>query len=347
MSQPAPKVEPSAASLTLADIRATATLIAPHVLPTPVHRWRGPEIEALLGPETEVVVKLELFQRAGSFKARGAVATMLRLSDEARARGVTAVSAGNHAIAVAYAAAVLGVSAKVVMLATASPARIAAARAYGAEVLIVEGGPAAFARVDQIVQDEGRAFVHPFEGVNTSLGAATLGLEFAEQVGPLDAVILAVGGGGLASGAASAFKLVQPGCRVFGVEPEGADSMHRSFAAGAPQRLESVSTIADSLAPPMALPYSFELCRRTLDELVRVDDDQLRAAMALLFHEMKLAVEPAAAAGLAALVGPLREVLRGRRVGLVACGANIDLDGFAAHVRQGGAAVGPDGRALR
>ena len=124
MSQPAPKVEPSAASLTLADIRATATLIAPHVLPTPVHRWRGPEIEALLGPETEVVVKLELFQRAGSFKARGAVATMLRLSDEARARGVTAVSAGNHAIAVAYAAAVLGVSAKVVMLATASPARI-------------------------------------------------------------------------------------------------------------------------------------------------------------------------------------------------------------------------------
>lgn len=322
-------------ALSLADIRATSALISPYILPTPVHIWRGREIEALVGPKTEITLKLELFQHSGSFKARGALANMLRLSDDGRRRGVTAVSAGNHAIAVAYAASILGVSAKVVMLSTASPARIAAAQAYGAEVLIVEGGPAAFARVDRIVSEEGRTFVHPFEGENTSLGAATLGLEFAEQVGDLDAVIVAVGGGGLASGIGSAFKLVQPGCRVFGVEPTGADSMSRSFAAGAPLKLESVSTIADSLAPPMALPYSFELCRRTVDELVQVDDDQLRGAMALMFRSAKLVTEPAAAASVAALVGPLSDKLRGQRVGLVICGANIGLDTFTGHVRRG------------
>ena len=323
--------------LEIGEMRATAALIAPHVLPTPIHTWRGREIEALMGPQTEVVLKLELFQHAGSFKVRGALSNMLRLPEAARSRGVTAVSAGNHAIAVAYAAAILGVSAKVVMLSTASPARVAAAQAYGAEIVMVEGGAAAFARVDEIVRLEGRAFVHPFEGRNTSLGAATLGLEFAEQAGPLDAVIVAIGGGGLASGIGSAFKQVQPGCRVFGVEPSGADSMHRSFAAGAPQTLETVATIADSLAPPMALPLSYALCRQTVDELVKVEDDALRAAMALLFREMKLVTEPAAAAALAALGGPLRDRLRGRRVGLVICGANIDLEGFADHVRRGNA----------
>jgi threonine dehydratase len=322
------------ASLTLEDVEATRALLAPHILRTPVHQWAGREIDALV-PGVQVCVKLELLQHTGTFKARGALSVVLRLSSEQLARGVTAVSAGNHAIATAFAARKVGTSAKVVMLASANPARVDACKAYGAEVLLAPDGRQAFDLAAQLERDEGRTFVHPFEGPLTALGTATLGLEWMEQAGPLDAVIVPIGGGGLCAGVASAVKLVQPECRVFGVEPVGADTMTRSFAAGSPQSRADVSTIADSLAPPYALPYSYALCRRHVDEIVRVDDPQIRAAMALLFREMKLAVEPAGAVATAGLLGPLKARLAGRRVGVLACGANIDIDSFADHVRQG------------
>jgi threonine dehydratase len=317
---------------TVADIQAVRAQIAPYVVRTPVHRWEGRERnERFAG---EVVLKLELFQQSGTFKARGALAVMLGLAPDVLARGVTAVSAGNHAIATAYAAAQLGVTAKVVMLASANPARVERCRAYGAEVLIAPDGKTGFELAAQIERDEGRTFVHPFEGPRTALGTATLGAEWHEQAPGLDAVIVPVGGGGLIAGIAAATKLVAPGCRVYGVEPVGADTMHRSFAAGEPQSRSDVATIADSLAPPYALPYSFGLCRRYVDELVLIDDDQMRDAMGVLFREMKLAVEPAGAAATAALFGPLRETLRGKRVGVLVCGANIDIDSFATHVKR-------------
>jgi threonine dehydratase len=136
----------------------------------------------------------------------------------------------------------------------------------------------------------------------------------------------------LAAGIACSVKQLQPNCRVFGVEPEGADSMHRSFAAGAPQSIERVTTIADSLGAPHAAPYSFAVCRRFVDELVMIDDAAMRRAMALLFREMKLAVEPAGAAATAALCGPLRARLAGRQVGVIVCGSNIDAATFARHL---------------
>jgi threonine dehydratase len=159
-------------------------------------------------------------------------------------------------------------------------------------------------------------------------------MELMEDVPDLDAVVVPIGGGGLAAGVAAAVKLVRPATLVVGVEPEGADSMHRSFAAGSPQAIDKVRTIADSLGAPHAAPYSFGLCRRYVDELVLVSDDQLRAAMLLLFRSAKLAVEPAGAAATAALCGPLRERLRGRRVGLVVCGANIDAASFGAQLAE-------------
>jgi threonine dehydratase len=239
---------------------------------------------------------------------------MLNLPADAIARGVTAVSAGNHAIAVAYAAKRLGTTAKVVMMKTANPLRVERCRSYGAEVVLAEDVHSAFEAVRRIEADEGRSFVHPFEGPLTVLGSATLGLEWMRQVPGLDAVILPIGGGGLAAGIACAVKQLQPDCRVFGVEPEGADSMHRSFAAGAPQSIERVATIADSLGAPHAAPAA------------------MRRAMALLFREMKLAVEPAGAAATAALCGPLRARLAGRRVGVIVCGSNIDAATFARHL---------------
>jgi threonine dehydratase len=207
---------------------------------------------------------------------------------------------------------------------TANPARVAACRSWGAEVELVENVHRALERVHEIEAAEGRTFVHPFEGPRTALGTATVGLEFCDKAPDLEAVIVPIGGGGLCAGVATAVKLALPRCQIFGVEPEGADSMRRSLAAGKPESIEAVRTIADSLGAPHAAPYSFELCRRALDDLVLVNDDELRRAMGLLFRGMKLAVEPAGAAGTAALLGPLRERLRGRRVGIVVSGTNID-----------------------
>jgi threonine dehydratase len=308
----------------VAAIRDARRELGDRVRTTPVWRWEGDRLAGLLAPATEVTLKLELFQHAGTFKPRGALLNMLGLDPEVRARGVTAVSAGNHAIAVAFAAGRLGCSAKVVMTASANPARVERCRAYGGEIVPAPDVHSAFDIVRAIERDEGRAFIHPFEGERTILGTATVGLELAEQAPELEAVVVPVGGGGLCAGVATAIKQLLPECAVYGVEPVGADSMHRSFAAGEPRAIERVATIADSLGAPHAAPYGFALCRRFVDELVRVDDDDLRRAMRLLFEDAKLVAEPAAAASTAALLGPLRDKLAGRRVGLVICGSNID-----------------------
>lgn len=314
---------------TVHEIRAARERLGDRVRETPVWQWQGDAIARAAGPETQVFLKLELFQHTGTFKARGALLNAMALDPATRARGVTAVSAGNHAIAVAFAARSVGTSAKVVMPKTANPARVALCRAYGAEVLLMDDVYAAFDEVERIRREEGRTFIHPFEGETTVLGTATLGYELCRQVENLDSVIVPIGGGGLIAGIACAVKQLQPDCKVFGVEPEGADSMSRSFEAGSPQKLDRVATIADSLAAPYALPYSFGVARRFVDEIVTIPDETMRRAMGLLFADMKLAVEPAGAAATAALCGPLRERLAGQRVGVIVCGTNIDAATFA------------------
>lgn len=314
---------------TVEAIRAARERLGERVRETPVWAWRGREIEAAAGADTQVFLKMELFQYGGTFKPRGALLNAMALSQDALRRGVVAVSAGNHAIAVAFAAHSVGTSARVVMSKAANPARVALCRAWGADVVLAEDTHDAFERVKRIESAEGRTFIHPFEGELTVLGTATVGLEWCRQIERLDAVIVPIGGGGLCAGIATAVKQMQPQCMVFGVEPEGADSMHRSFAAGSPQAIDRIDTIADSLGAPHAAPYSFGLCRRFVDGLVKVDDAALRRAMGLLFADMKLAVEPAAAAATAALCGPLRERLDGKRVGVILCGSNMDLATFA------------------
>jgi threonine dehydratase len=319
---------------TLAAIRQTRERLGDLIDTTSIRLWRDVHLEKELGKGARVLLKEELFQRAGSFKPRGALTVMLSLDEAALRRGVTAVSAGNHAMAVAYAAGVLGTTAKVVMPKTANPFRVERCRAMGATVELVDDVHRAFARVQQIEREEGRTFVHPFEGPLTALGTATLGLELVEQAEGLDAVIVPIGGGGLCAGVAAAVKLASPRTQVFGVEPEGADTMRRSFVAGSPQAIEQVRTIADSLGAPYAAPYSFGLCRRYVDDLVLVSDHALRDAMRLLFASAKLAVEPAGAAATAALLGPLRERLSGRRAAVIVCGANIDPVTYAAHLAE-------------
>ncbi len=321
-------MHPVQTPLSLQEITEAERALAMRIVRTPVHVLRGPEIDTALGRDTTVFAKLELFQHTGTFKARGALLNALALTAEQRQRGVTAISAGNHAIAVAFAAREVGTHAKVVMIATANPLRIELCQAFGAAIEIAPDAHAGFARVREI-EAEGRTLIHPFEGRTTALGTATLGAELCAQVPDLEAVIVPIGGGGLCAGVASAVKLLAPRCEVLGVEPAGADSMHRSFAAGEPRSIERVATISDSLGAPYALPFSFELCRRNVDRLVLVSDRELRAAMRVLLRTAKLAVEPAGAAATAALLGPLRAHLRGKRVAIIVCGSNIDAQSYA------------------
>jgi len=308
------------------DIRALRSRLAGEVYRTPVLRCVS--IERAIGGATEVFAKLEFLQRTGTFKARGALATILGLTADQLEAGVTAVSAGNHAIATAYAARVVGTHAKVVMISAANPLRIARCREYGAEVVLAADVHVAFDIANRIQAEEGRYFVHPFEGPAVALGTGTLGLEICEQVPDIEALVVPVGGGGLIGGVSNAVKRLQPACRIFGVEPEGADTMYRSLIEGEPRDIDRVRTIADSLGAPYALPYSFGLCQQHVDEIVLVDDMALRRAMGFLFREMKIAVEPACVATTAALFGPLRDRIRGRRIVLVMCGSNIDWQTF-------------------
>lgn len=312
-------------------MRATRARLGDRIVATPVRRLESDAIERRLGA-TQLWMKEELFQRTGSFKLRGALNVTTSLDRDALSRGVTCASAGNHAIATAYAARALGSTAKVVMPKTANAARVQKCRSFGGEVVLVENIAEVFSTAMAIARDEGRTFVHPFEGEGIASATGTIGLEILDQVADVDAVIVPIGGGGLCAGVASAIKQSKPRVQVFGVEPTGADAMSRSFAAGEPASIDAVRSIADSLGAPKTAPYAFALCRRFLDDLVLVDDDAIRAAMLLLFEEAKLAVEPAAAASTAALLGPLRDRLSGKRVCVIASGTNIDAATFTRHL---------------
>ena len=320
---------------TLDQIRRTAERLAGKVLETPVWRWRTGIVERSLSPSTEVWLKLELFQRTGTFKLRGALNCIAALDAAALARGVVAASAGNHAMAVAYAARAAGSHAKLCMPRHASPTRIAACQADGAEVILTDTVHEAFALASRLVEEERRTMIHPFDGPLTAEGTATVGLELMRQVPDLDAVVVPVGGGGLCGGIAAAVKQINPSCLVFGIEPFGADAMYRSFRAGEPTRLDRVDTVADSLGAPYSLPYSYGVCRRFVDDIVRVWDEEMCRGMYHLYRDMKLVAEPAAAAATAALLGPLRSRLDGKRVALVVCGSNIDPARFSELVAKG------------
>ncbi len=318
---------------TIEAIRANRLRLGDLVVTTPIRLLVDDALASAVGTSTRVWLKEELFQRTGSFKPRGALSVMLDLDAAALSRGVTGVSAGNHAISLGYSARMLGTTATVVMPKNANPFRVRVCRELGAEVVLVDNVHDAFDRVREIEAEEGRTFVHPYEGPKTALGTASIGMELIDQVGAagdvLDAVIVAAGGGGLTGGVACAVKQMSPSTAVYVVEPEGADSLSRSLRAGSPQSIDVVRTIADSLGAPRCEPYSFSLNQQFVDEVVLVDDEQIRDAMRLLFRAAKLAVEPAGAAALAALMYPLRVRLDGQTVGVVVCGANIDPVTFA------------------
>ena len=315
---------------TISSATATLSRLAPYILRTPSMRL---DPSATGNVFSQVVLKLELMQRTGTFKIRGALANMLNAP--AGTDRVTAVSAGNHAVAVACAAAELGMHAKVVLYASANRARRALVSQYGAEIELTEGGKVAFEQAERLVKEEGRLMVHPFEGPVLASATGGVAMELFEDAPDLDAVVVAIGGGGLAAGISAITKAIKPDCAVYGVEPFGASAMHQSLAAGHPLTGITNTSIADSLSSPLTIDYSFNVCREHLDDLVLVNDDDMCRAIYLLFMHAKIAVEPAGAAAFAALIGPLRERLVGKRVGVIVCGACMDEESYAGWLERG------------
>jgi threonine dehydratase len=321
-------IGPTLDAIIAARAAVQADLIETPVLPLTSSRWDG-----ILPDCAGVTVKLELFQQAGSFKARGALFGIRSLTDAQRAAGVVAASGGNHALAVSWAAKSAGVDALITMPKVTDPARVAGCEALGATVQLYDDMAAAFAAMNDAA-GEGRALLHPFEADHMILGSATCGYEYATQAPEIDTYVIPIGGGGMISGMACAIKQMNPSAQVIGVEPFGADSMTQSFAAGAPVRIENVATIADSLGAPLAMPLSYGVARAHVDRIVRIDDHAMLAAMDIYQQTLRITAEPACAASLAAIIGPLKDELAGRRVGIIACGSNISLDRYAALIAE-------------
>jgi threonine dehydratase len=273
-----------------------------------------------------VLLKLEALQRTGSFKPRGVLNRLRRLNAAERARGLITISAGNHAQAVAWAAAREGVHATVVMPEHASPAKVQASRAYGASVVLHGDVFAAFARMDELRAEHGYTLVHPFDDQDVIAGQGTVGVELCEDAGTVDVVIVPVGGGGLLAGVATAVRALQPRARIYGVEPVGAAALRRGLDAGAPVRLDRIDTIADGLGAPATAARVIDLVRASVDDVVLVTDDAITEALRLLLERCKLLAEPAGAAGLAALLSGSVSVPAGARVAVIISGGNIDLE---------------------
>jgi len=324
----------SRTGLLLTDIEKAADRLAGKIVRTPCLTL---DRNGLTGFEGQSLhFKLELFQTGGSFKIRGALNTVSQLPEGTP--GVTGFSAGNHAIALSMAGKAAQLPTTVVMPTSANPFRVKRCQEEGAEVLFGENIAELVSKVETLQQDRGLTLVHPYEGWHTVEGTATVGLELMRDVPNLDVVLVPVGGGGLIAGIATAVKSINPKCKVIGIEPAGARGMAASLAAGKPLPQVPVNTIADSLGAPLHLPITFGLVREHVDEMVQVEEQALRDAMGWYFNHLKLAVEPACAATIAALMGPLKE-LDAERIGIIACGSNID-DSTYRRLRDGGSLHG-------
>jgi threonine dehydratase len=306
---------------TLEQMRSARERISHHLHVTPV------TTSLLLGKEAgvELLLKCENLQKTGSFKPRGALNKVLGLDEAARRRGVVTVSAGNHAQALAWAARAASVRATVVMPASASQAKADASAGYGADVIRHGTTFEAFDRAHAIAAERGLVFVHPFDDEEVIAGAGTTGLEVLEQTPDIDVVVVPIGGGGLIAGIAAAVKQLSPSVRVYGVEPQGAAAMRASLDAGRAIRLQTVDTIADGLAAPMAGAMTYEIVRRYVDDVVLVTDAEIAAAVRALLTRAKLLAEPAGAAAVAAILAGRIPFRTRERVVAVISGGNVDL----------------------
>ena len=276
---------------------------------------------------SRVFLKCENLQRAGAFKFRGAYNAISRLDDAEKARGVITYSSGNHAQAVALVCRLLGVSATVVMPAAAPSTKIEATRAYGANVTLYETADRSREEIaHDIAAERGQVIVPPFDDPAIIAGQGTAALEFFQEAGDLDCLLVPCGGGGLLSGSAIAAGHLSPGCRVIGVEPEAGDDATRSFRSGTLQTVQNPRTIADGARTSSLGRYTFPLICHHVDDMQTVSDEDLIRTMRFVWTRLKLVVEPTGVLGLAAIFNG-RITFRDRRVGVILSGGNLDFAG--------------------
>lgn len=310
--------------LTIDDIRAAQRRIHGVAHRTPV--LTSTTVNDLVG--AEVYLKAENFQRVGAFKFRGAYNAVSQLSPDQLRQGVAAYSSGNHAQAVALAARIAGTTALILMPEDTPGSKLAATRGYGAEVVTYDrytGDRVAIG--NKLAAERGLVLIPPYEHPHVIAGQGTVALELLEETGPLDALLVPIGGGGLMAGCSTAAKALAPGIRMVGVEPEDADDTQRSLAAGTRVSIPVPRTIADGLMADTPGELTFSVNRRLVDEIVLVSDDDIRAAMTLAFERLKVVIEPSGAAALAALLSGRLDPLPAR-VGVVISGGNVGLSRF-------------------
>lgn len=311
-------------SLSLKDIQSARQRIAPCIRRTPL----TPSTTLSERLKTNVYVKLELFQKTGSFKVRGAFNKALTLKPEERERGIVAVSGGNHAQAVAYAARALDLRALVLMPESTPRNYVDATRGYGAEVKFAATAAAAFSEVADY-ERQGWVYIHPFDDPLVMAGQGTVGLEILEDAPQVTDIVISVGGGGFACGLATAVKSLKPSVRIWGVETEGADCMAKSLAAGKVVTLEAITSIARTLGAPAPSERTLEMAQRYLEGVTVVPDSEAISSLLFLLERLKVLTEPAASCTLAAA-----DRLRGnfspdRHVVLVLCGGNFAVSDLA------------------
>ncbi len=284
---------------------------------------------------TDLYLKTENLQITGSFKVRGAYYKMTRLTEEEKARGVIACSAGNHAQGVALAAQKNGIKAVICLPDGAPISKVEATKSYGAEVCLVEGVyDDAYQKALSLRDEKGYTFIHPFNDEDVIAGQGTIALELIEQIPDLDAVIVPIGGGGLISGIAYTIKTLNPRVKVYGVQASGAPSMKNSVVHGQIEELSSVSTIADGIAVKKPGDTTYEICKQYVDDIVTVSDDEISAAILALMEQHKLVTEGAGAVAVAAaMFGKID--LKGKKAVCVLSGGNIDVTILSRVIKRG------------
>lgn len=307
--------------ITLDDIRSARERIIDRVARTPL--VPSATLSARLG--AQVFLKLELFQKTGSFKVRGAFNKVLSIPENQRGRGLVAVSGGNHAQAVAYVGRQLGLPAVILMPQSTPRNYVEATRGYGAEVVLVPNAAEAFERIGGY-EREGWTSIHPFDDPLVMAGQGTVGLEIVEDEPDVTDVIVSIGGGGFIGGVATAVKSLKPGARMWGVETEGADAMSQALAQGKPVQLSAITSIARTLGAPSVSETTLKMAQKYLESVTLVPDSEAVTALRFLLERAKVLTEPAASCTLAA-ADRLRDRFRpDSRVVLVLCGGNTGVD---------------------
>ena len=309
--------------ISLKDIVKAKQVIAPYIQETSLAKVEYLSVQSGMN----VFLKLENMQNTGSFKIRGALNKMSKLSENEKQLGVITASAGNHAQGVARSAQIFGVNATIVMPTTTPVSKIKATKDYGAEVILSgDNYDSAYQKALEIQKEQKLTFVHPFDDEDVIIGQGTIGLEIMSQLRHVDAVVIPVGGGGLISGVAKAVKSINPNIRVIGVETNSAPSIKTSLDCGNLTEIKCCPTIAEGIAVGRPGQITFELIKKYVDEVITIEEDAIASAILSLLEKQKIVVEGSGAAPVAAILSPKLSYLKGKNVVCIISGGNIDVN---------------------